>query len=160
VITPWEERLGTRIDPEKAIETAKATQGEFDLSRRAKEAARRATGHSRSPEAQYRQAKSTVINNARAKRGTWILPEGVGKYSREIDIALPGKHTRTLYDSLKRREATLQILVHADGIQRCKPLLDFHGKNEDHRQKPKAGNLRREYRLYDLRVEVRLSLIL
>jgi hypothetical protein len=26
VITPWEERLVTRIDPEKAIETAKATQ--------------------------------------------------------------------------------------------------------------------------------------
>jgi hypothetical protein len=54
-----------------------------------------------------------------------------------------------------RRQATLQILVHADGIQRCKPLLIFHGKNEDHRQKPKAGNLRREYKLYDSRVEVR-----
>jgi hypothetical protein len=59
-----------------------------------------------------------------------------------------------------RRQATLQILVHADGIQRCKPLLIFHGMNEDHRQKPKAGNLRREYRLYDSRVEVRLILIL
>jgi transposase-like protein len=59
-----------------------------------------------------------------------------------------------------RRQATLQILVHADGIQRCKPLLIFHGKNKDHRQKPKAGNLRREYGLYDSRVEVRLSLIL
>jgi hypothetical protein len=53
-----------------------------------------------------------------------------------------------------RRQATLQILVHADGIQRCKPLLIFHGMNEDHRQKPKAGSLRREYRLYDSRVEV------
>jgi hypothetical protein len=59
-----------------------------------------------------------------------------------------------------RRQATLQILVHADGIQRCKPLLIFHGKNEDHRQKPKAGSLRREYRLYDSRVEVIPSLIL
>jgi transposase-like protein len=53
-----------------------------------------------------------------------------------------------------RRQATLQIVVHADGIPRCKPLLIFHGKNEDHRQKPKAGNLRREYKLYDPRVEV------
>jgi hypothetical protein len=53
-----------------------------------------------------------------------------------------------------RRQATLQILVHADGIQRCKPLLIFHGMNEDHRQKPKAGSLRREYKLYDSRVEV------
>ena len=59
-----------------------------------------------------------------------------------------------------RRQATLQILVHADGIQRCKPLLIFHGKNEDHRQKPKAGSLRREYKLYDSRVEVIPSLIL
>ena len=31
------------------------------------------------------------------------------------------------------RQSTLQILVHADGIQRCKPLLIFHGKNQDHR---------------------------
>jgi hypothetical protein len=57
-----------------------------------------------------------------------------------------------------RRQATLQILVHADGIQRCKPLLIFHGKNEDHRQKPKSGPLRREYRLYDSRVEVSVVL--
>jgi hypothetical protein len=59
-----------------------------------------------------------------------------------------------------QRQATLQILVHADGIQRCKRLLIFQGKNEDHRQKPKVGNPRREYRLYDSRVGVRLSLIL
>ena len=59
-----------------------------------------------------------------------------------------------------RRQATLQILVHADGIQRCKPLLVFHGKNEDHRQKPKSGPLRREYRLYDSRVEVSILIIL
>jgi hypothetical protein len=58
------------------------------------------------------------------------------------------------------RQATLQILVRADGIQRCKPLLIFYGMNEDRRQKPKAGNLRREYRLYYSRVEVGLSLIL
>jgi hypothetical protein len=53
-----------------------------------------------------------------------------------------------------RRQATLQILVHADGIQRCKPLLIFHGMNEDHRQKLKAGSLRREYKLYNSRVEM------
>ena len=57
-----------------------------------------------------------------------------------------------------RRQATLQILVHADGIQRCKPLLIFHGMNEDHRQKPKAGSLRHEYKLYDSRVEVSILL--
>lgn len=57
-----------------------------------------------------------------------------------------------------RRQATLQILVHADGIQRCKPLLVFHGKNQDHRQKPVSGPLKREYTLYDSRVEVSVVL--
>jgi len=32
------------------------------------------------------------------------LPEGLGKYSKEIDIALPGNYTRRLYDAFKRRE--------------------------------------------------------
>jgi hypothetical protein len=53
-----------------------------------------------------------------------------------------------------RRQATLQIIVHADGIQRCKPLLVFHGKNLDYRQKPKSSNLKKEYKFYDPRVEV------
>jgi hypothetical protein len=57
-----------------------------------------------------------------------------------------------------RRQATLQILVHADGIQRCKPLLIFYGKNQDHTQKPKVGNLKQEYNLYDSRVEVMFNL--
>jgi transposase-like protein len=59
-----------------------------------------------------------------------------------------------------RRQATLQILVHADGIQRCKPLLVFHGKNQDYRQKPISSTLKKEYKLYDSRVEVIHSLIL
>jgi hypothetical protein len=53
-----------------------------------------------------------------------------------------------------RRQATLQILVHADGIQRCRPLLIFHGKNQDYRQKPKWSSLKQEYKLYNSRVEV------
>jgi ribonuclease HI len=81
------------------------SQGSFELGRRAKEAARQATEQGRTPQGQYRQAKCTVINNATAKRETRLLPDGVGKYSREMDTALPGKHTRTLYDTLKRIEA-------------------------------------------------------
>ena len=53
-----------------------------------------------------------------------------------------------------RPQVTLQILVHADGIQTCKPLLIFHGKNQDYRQKPKWSSLYQEYNLYDSRVEV------
>ena len=81
------------------------SQGSFKLGRRAKEAARQATEQGRTPQRQYQQAKSTVINDAIAKQGTGLLPDRVGKYSREVDAALPGKHTRTLYDTLKRIEA-------------------------------------------------------
>jgi hypothetical protein len=35
------------------------------------------------------------------------LPEDVGKYSKRIDIALPGKHTRALYDPLSSKEASV-----------------------------------------------------
>ena len=105
------------------------SQGDFDLSRRAKEAARKATEPGRSPEGQYRQAKSTVINNARAKRGSKILPEEVGKYSREIDTALPGKHTRTLYDGLKRREASVLAQLRT-GMARLNGYLHQIGASE------------------------------
>ncbi|KAL3708712.1 hypothetical protein TMatcc_006696 [Talaromyces marneffei ATCC 18224] len=37
----------------------------------------------------------------------WTLPENVGKYSKAIDAALPGKHTRSLYDRLNRKEAKI-----------------------------------------------------
>ncbi|KAH8816629.1 hypothetical protein F5884DRAFT_776843 [Xylogone sp. PMI_703] len=72
---------------------------QFNLS------ARRATVPGREPEGRQRQAKSTVVNEARTKRRTRILPEGIGKYSRDIDTALPGRPTRMLYDGLKRGEA-------------------------------------------------------
>jgi hypothetical protein len=83
------------------------SQESFELSRRAKEAARQATESGRTPQEQCRQAKSTIINNAIAKEETRTLPDGVGKYSKEMDTALPGKHTRTLYDAFKRREASV-----------------------------------------------------
>ena len=80
------------------------SQGSFRLGRRAKEAARQATELGRTPQGQCQQAKSTIINNAIAKGETRTLPDGVGKYSREMDTALPGKHTRALYDAFNRRE--------------------------------------------------------
>jgi hypothetical protein len=84
------------------------SQGDFDLGKKAKEAARRATEQGRSPQGQCRQAKSTIISIARAMQGnTRTLPDGVGKYSKEMDTALPGKHTRILYDTFKRKEASI-----------------------------------------------------
>lgn len=35
------------------------------------------------------------------------LPEDVGRHSRRVDIAFPGKHTRQLYDRLSWKEASV-----------------------------------------------------
>jgi ribonuclease HI len=83
-------------------------RGEFELGQRAKAAARQATNPGCSPREQPYRAKSTTMNIARAKlQEKKALPEGVGRYSKEMDIALPGKHTRALYDTFKWREASI-----------------------------------------------------
>jgi hypothetical protein len=80
---------------------------EFELGKKAKGAARQATEQGRTPRGQAYQAKSTTVNRVRAKqRGKEALPEGVGKYSTRMDTALPGKHTRILYDSFNRLGAS------------------------------------------------------
>jgi hypothetical protein len=33
------------------------------------------------------------------------LPEGIGKHSKDVDAALPGKHTKAIYDTLNKKEA-------------------------------------------------------
>ena len=43
-----------------------------------------------------------ALRNLREKRE---LPKGIGKYTTRLDGALPGKHTKQLYDSFKRTEA-------------------------------------------------------
>jgi ribonuclease HI len=83
-------------------------QSEFELGRKAKEVARQATEQGHSAQEQSYQAISTTINTARAMQGeNGALPEGVGRHSRQIDTALPGRHTRALYDALKRKEASI-----------------------------------------------------
>jgi hypothetical protein len=78
------------------------------LGKKAKGAARQANKQGCSPEGQPYQAKSTTINIARAKQQEQkALSEGVGRYSTEIDTALPDKHTHILYNTLKRKEASI-----------------------------------------------------
>jgi hypothetical protein len=78
----------------------------FQLGRDAKKAAQRGTELGKQPEKQVRGAKSTIINWARAKRRkSKTLPEGVGNHLKKIATALPGRHTRILYDALGREKA-------------------------------------------------------
>jgi hypothetical protein len=37
------------------------------------------------------------------------IPMGVGRYSQRIDTALPGKHTRTIYDALNAKESRILV---------------------------------------------------
>lgn len=50
----------------------------------------------------------TILNTAHAKRKSNTgLPEDVGRYSKRVDTALPGKHTRVLYDRITWNEASV-----------------------------------------------------
>ncbi|KAJ6439086.1 reverse transcriptase [Purpureocillium lavendulum] len=72
----------------------------------AKAAARRATERESVVESLPYQARSTTLRLARAQgRRREHLPDSVGKYSKRIDKALPGSHTRALYNSLNRKES-------------------------------------------------------
>lgn len=52
--------------------------------------------------------KSTTLNLARPQAVPRnILPQDVGYHAKRTDAALPGKHTRLLYDCLSWKEATV-----------------------------------------------------
>jgi hypothetical protein len=57
---------------------------------------------------QLPRTKSTTLNIARSQQSTSQgLPEKVGKHVKRVDAALPGKHTRQLYDRLSWKEASV-----------------------------------------------------
>ena len=74
----------------------------------AKEQARDATQEDTIPQAQAPRMKSTTLNIARSQVAAGqCLPENIGRYSKLVDAALPGKHTRKLYDRLSWKEASV-----------------------------------------------------
>jgi hypothetical protein len=74
----------------------------------AKEQARAATQEDATPYTELPRMKSTALNMARSQVGTSEgLPEKVGKHAKRVDAALPGKHTRQLYDRLSCKEASV-----------------------------------------------------
>jgi ribonuclease HI len=70
---------------------------DINLKQQAKAEARKSTGMERLPEKQPFQAKSTALRLTLVERQEeWTLPTDVGRYSKAMDTALPGKHTRRL----------------------------------------------------------------
>ena len=78
------------------------------VQRIAKTSARQATEPYATPQRTSVKAMSTILNQTRAElRSERRLPEGVGRHSRRVDSALPGRHTRLLYDQLSWKEASV-----------------------------------------------------
>jgi hypothetical protein len=74
----------------------------------AKEQARAATQEDAIPQGQAPRIKSTTLKIARSQAvPSSQLPESIGKHSRRVDTALPGKYTRQLYDRLSWKEASV-----------------------------------------------------
>ena len=58
------------------------------------------------PQMQLPRIRSTTLSVARKYGIVSKILDNVGRYSRAIDTALLGKHTRQLYDRLSRKEAS------------------------------------------------------
>jgi ribonuclease HI/exonuclease III len=79
-----------------------------DLSKVAKDKAKAATRQGCTPPTQLPSMRSTTLNLTRARLDTTRkLPDNVGQHSKRIDKALPGKHTRRLYEGLSWKKATV-----------------------------------------------------
>ncbi|RKK21135.1 hypothetical protein BFJ66_g17708, partial [Fusarium oxysporum f. sp. cepae] len=82
--------------------------GELKIQKTAKMSARQATKPHVTPRGGAVKAKTTILNRMRADlQSERKLPEGVGKHARKVDSALPGKHTRMLYNKLSWKEASV-----------------------------------------------------
>jgi hypothetical protein len=82
------------------------SQRKLEVSCFAKRAAKKTTERGRTPEGQSQQAKATILHEIRRRINASVaLPEGIGKHSKEVDAALPGKHTKAIYDTLNKKEA-------------------------------------------------------
>ncbi|KAJ6437653.1 reverse transcriptase [Purpureocillium lavendulum] len=97
---------------------------EFAPRQLAKAAAKRATERRCEAEVPWYQTRTTTPRLALAQgRVREQLPEGVGRYSKRIGQALPGKHTRTIYDSLKREESDVLAQLRTGMVRQNSYLL-------------------------------------
>lgn len=84
-------------------------QGDIALGTKAKRLAKQATGRERIGQ-ERKSAKATVLSltiteQRQRQRHRRELPKVVDEYTKALDTALPGKHTKLLYDGLKRTDA-------------------------------------------------------
>jgi hypothetical protein len=120
------EQLGKGNNRVKMI-WAPSRDDHFTMGRKAKRQAQRATRADCTPQSLPYQARSTRTRLAAAKlRQQQRLPHRVGSYSKRINRALPGKHTKALYNRLKRREANILLQLRT-GMARINSYLSKIG---------------------------------
>ena len=96
------ERQGSKISGQWI-----AASSDSELQSAAKAAAREATEQGRQVTGEQLQAKAVIITRLRAQqKHQGRIPEKVGRFSKEVDKALPGNHTKALYNALAHEEAT------------------------------------------------------
>ncbi|OAQ61371.1 reverse transcriptase [Purpureocillium lilacinum] len=84
------------------------TSAENRLLQNAKIQAREATKEGANPSLKFPRMRSTTLGVARAVHCiVRDIPDDVGKFSKKVDAALPGKHTLQLYDGLSWKEANV-----------------------------------------------------
>jgi hypothetical protein len=73
---------------------------------------------------------ATILHEMKLQiKANWVLPEGIGKRSKDVDAALPGKHTKVVYNTLKKKETgTLAQL--RTGMARINSYLHRIGASE------------------------------
>ena len=75
------------------------------------------------PERQFPAMRSTTMTIMRSKLPlSACLTTRIGKYSKRIDHALPGRHTKEIYDQLNRREASVLVQLRT-GMARLNDYL-------------------------------------
>ncbi|PTB47495.1 hypothetical protein M431DRAFT_102124 [Trichoderma harzianum CBS 226.95] len=88
----------------------------------AKTETREATKDCATPQRQFPRMRSTTLNIQKQKlEAERCIPEKVGKHAKRIDAALPGNHTRLLYDELPWKERS--VLAQPDAATEYREVM-------------------------------------
>ena len=98
------------------------------LRGRAKKGASKAAIEGRGVKART-SAVPSAIAQAKESKPTTELPKGTGSASKEVDRALPGPHTKTIYNGLSKEEAKTLAQLRT-GHNRLNPFLARIGAAE------------------------------
>jgi hypothetical protein len=106
------------------------TATECMLAQQAKVAARALTEPDRRASGGLKAAKSTMISVRKAiKKATSSIVDDVGRFTRGLDLALPGPHTQKIYDAVGRKGASVLAQLRT-GMARLNGYLHRIGATE------------------------------